>query len=1202
MINHPEKIAHYQILELLGEGGMGSVFKAIDTQRNETVAIKILSRHSLQSEEIRRRFRREASAGMRLDHPNIVKILEVGESENELFICMEYVAGKTLREIVQEKTPDLMKTIDIGIAAANALKHAHDQGIIHRDIKSANIMLAHDASVKIMDFGLARMQDASMLTREGEIIGTIAYMSPQQAVGEAIDHRSDIFSLGVVLYELLTGQLPFSGDYEMALIYSILNEEPISIREVNKSVPQALEQIIFKALKKDPQKRYQSANDLAADLVKIKDHLEINELIDESDLDLLAKTEVLRPEERAFDSRLIGRGEQLEALKSILRQVMLGEGHSVFITGEAGIGKTRLAWELEKHARTLKVRTIKCRCMFRQGVYPYQPFVEAIRDHFDIKGVKSNEKLHDFISNQAEGLLTALPVIRKFLNLDQEQKIIVESKEQYWDAIYKLILNIAQERPLILIIDDLHWADEDTLKLFFYIARNSRSARIMMIGTYRPEDVLEIFDDKTPTLIEMQHEMSREGFLSLIELKRISDSEVRELADSLFENADFDYSFYLILNRETEGNPFFVIELLKMLNSEGIILKKGQEHVLKENFQQFQIPGKVQDIVMRRVERLNKEEREILEIAAVEGEVFHSDTIAACLTLNRVKVMKFLQALEREHHIIHPHEKMYRFDHGKIRDILYDSITPELCSEYHLLIGNFLESEYGADIRMIPNIAHHFVEAGENKRALPHLIRAGEQARSVFANEHAIRFFEKAEAILNDLVNELENEEIRQKREAIYEGLGDVLALTGKHDLANAYYHQVNSLLQANSPKQAVLLWKMGSVHIHQGENEKTLQFLNQAETICQKSLERLKLGIPLEAFSDANITEQDLFTLLGKIMTSRARILKISGKYREAIEEIEKGLQFLSDKGNLTEKSQAYNDFGNILFDQGNYENAAEMYSKSMEMREKIADKKGLAETRNNLALIFIEKGQYEKAAELLEESIEQMNQIGFRVGIAGTYNNLGAVYQDLGRLENAYKVHQKSLKICEATHDIPGEILSYANIGSVNVELGNGQTAVKSLEKSIALMDARKIMVLKPQALYWLSRAFLSLGNIQSAQDTAEKAHQEALRLNQRVSQGFTNRILGMIGLERLTQMLHKTDLSNFKEEIHKYFSESLEIFESLKMEHEFARTCLEIAKFFKWTKESNQYDRYFHIAKEIFERLGATHDLKKIEEINS
>ncbi len=1202
MIRHPEKISHYRILELLGEGGMGSVYKAHDTQRNETVAIKLLSRHSLQSEEIRRRFRREASAGMRLNHPNIVKILDVGESDEELFICMEYMDGNTLRQIIQEELPDLKKVIDIAIATANALKHAHEQGIIHRDIKSENIMLTHDEQVKVMDFGLARMQDASMLTREGEIIGTIAYMSPQQAVGEAIDHRTDIFSLGVVLYELLTAHLPFTGDYEMALIYSILNDDPVSVREINESVPRALEQVVFKALKKDPQKRYQYADELIADLVKIKEHLETDELIFESDLELVAETEVLRPEERAFVTRLIGRDKQYEELKSILRQVTLGEGHSVFITGEAGIGKTRLVWELEKHARTLKVRTLKCRCLFRQGVYPYQPFVEAIRNYFDIKGVKSNEKLNDFMADQAADLSSALPVIRKFLDLDQEQKIIVESKEQYWEAIFKLILNIAQERPLILFIDDLHWADEDTLKLFYYIARNTRSARIMMIGTYRPEDVLDKFTEKIPALIEMQHEMSREGFLSLIELERISDFEIRELADSLFENADFDYSFYMMLNQETEGNPFFVIELLKMLKSEGIIFEEDKEYVLKENFQQFQIPGKVQDIVMRRVERLNEEEREILEIGAVEGEIFHSGTIAACLDLNRIRVMKLLQALEREHHIIHPYEKMYRFDHGKIRDILYDSITPELCSEYHLLIGNFLESEFGYELRIAPNIAHHFVKAIENKRALPYLISAGKQARSVFANEQAIRFFEKAQVILDDLIHELEGEEIRQKKEAIYEGLGDVLALTGKYDEANDYYRQVDSLLQANSPKRINLYWKMGSSFIHKGENERALKILNQAEKIFQESFEQFKQQKPVQEFFDADFTEQDWFTLLGKVKTSRARVLKVTGKYMEAKEEIESGLQLLSAEGNLMEKSQAYNDLGNILFDQGEYEDAKEMYSKSLEVREKIADKKGIAETRNNLALIFVEQGQYEKAAEMLEKSIEQMNEIGYRVGIAGTYNNLGAVYHDLGRLQDAYKVHQKSLKISEATHDIPGEILSYANIGSVNVELGDGREAVKCLEKSLSLMDERKIKVFKPQALYWLSRALLSLGENQNAQNAAEKAHQEALNLNQRVSQGFTNRVLGMIGLEKLKTAMNEDDSSKIKEKVQKHFTESLEIFEYLKMEHEYARSCLEMARFFQGAAENNQYQTYVQRAKKIFERLGAAHDLQKIGEIGS
>jgi len=235
----PKRISHYEILEILGEGGMGVVYKALDTEQGKTVALKVMSRRSLQDEEIRRRFLREAQVGTTLVHPNVVKIFEVGEQEGEYFITMEYVEGRTLRHLLKEGPLAPEKVVEIGIAAGEALKEAHNMGIIHRDIKSENIMLTPQGDVKVMDFGLAKVQDASLLTREGQVVGTAAYMSPEQAIGEAFDHRTDIFSLGIVLYELLTGKLPFTAEYELAVIYSIVNEEPIGIRELNEEIPKA---------------------------------------------------------------------------------------------------------------------------------------------------------------------------------------------------------------------------------------------------------------------------------------------------------------------------------------------------------------------------------------------------------------------------------------------------------------------------------------------------------------------------------------------------------------------------------------------------------------------------------------------------------------------------------------------------------------------------------------------------------------------------------------------------------------------------------------------------------------------------------------------------------------------------------------------------------------------------------------------------
>jgi serine/threonine protein kinase/Tfp pilus assembly protein PilF len=267
-------ISHYKILEKLGEGGMGVVYKAQDTKLDRIVALKFLPQHLTSDPVEKERFVHEAKAASALNHTNITTIYEIDEFQGQMFIVMEYCEGKTLKQIIEQETLSIRKVLDIGIQICEGLTIAHEKGIVHRDIKSANIMLTPRGQVKIMDFGLAKLKGATKLTQTRSTLGTAAYMSPEQAQGEEVDQRSDIFSFGVVLYELLTGKLPFGGEHQAAIIYSIINEEPQSVARYNNQVSVELERIVSKALVKEKEERYQHIDDLLADLRREKKSLE----------------------------------------------------------------------------------------------------------------------------------------------------------------------------------------------------------------------------------------------------------------------------------------------------------------------------------------------------------------------------------------------------------------------------------------------------------------------------------------------------------------------------------------------------------------------------------------------------------------------------------------------------------------------------------------------------------------------------------------------------------------------------------------------------------------------------------------------------------------------------------------------------------------------------------------------------------------
>ncbi len=261
-----ESVSHYKIFEKLGEGGMGEVYLAEDTKLSRRVALKFLPSQLAQEGDFKERFKREAQAAAALNHPNIITIHEVSEHEGRPFIAMEYVEGQSLKEVIADRDLSVEEILNIGIQVSDGLAKAHQAGIVHRDIKPHNILMDKDGRARICDFGLAKAKRDAMLTQTGTTLGTVAYMSPEQARGQEVDQRSDIFSLGVILYEMFTRQLPFKGEHEAAIFHSIMNEHPQPLARFNNKVSQELQRIVSKALAKDKEERYQHVDDLRADL------------------------------------------------------------------------------------------------------------------------------------------------------------------------------------------------------------------------------------------------------------------------------------------------------------------------------------------------------------------------------------------------------------------------------------------------------------------------------------------------------------------------------------------------------------------------------------------------------------------------------------------------------------------------------------------------------------------------------------------------------------------------------------------------------------------------------------------------------------------------------------------------------------------------------------------------------------------------
>ena len=268
-----QTISHYRVTAKLGEGGMGVVYKAEDTKLERTVALKFLAPRLLEDEEARKRFHREAKAAAGLSHPNICTIHEISEEGGQTFLVMEFIEGESLDPKIERGPLSLKEALGFARQVADGLAAAHAKGVVHRDIKPGNLLVTPEGRVKILDFGLALPTEGSKLTKLDTTVGTVAYMSPEQAQGMEVDYRTDLWALGCVTYEMVRGQRPFQGVYDQALVYEIVNQEPEPLTGVRTGVPMELEWIVGKCLAKDREDRYGRAEDMMLDLRTLAEKL-----------------------------------------------------------------------------------------------------------------------------------------------------------------------------------------------------------------------------------------------------------------------------------------------------------------------------------------------------------------------------------------------------------------------------------------------------------------------------------------------------------------------------------------------------------------------------------------------------------------------------------------------------------------------------------------------------------------------------------------------------------------------------------------------------------------------------------------------------------------------------------------------------------------------------------------------------------------
>ena len=603
--------------------------------------------------------------------------------------------------------------------------------------------------------------------------------------------------------------------------------------------------------------------------------------------------------------------------------------------------------------------------------------------------------------------------------------------------------------PSLLCIEDLQWADPSTLALLHYVSRNTKQCNLLILGTYRPEDVAATKDGRVHQLIDAMQLMSREDLYQEIELNRLEEKYMDDVLASLLGKNEFSDEFKVQLYKETEGNPFFMVELMRMLAGEKTIEKMDDTWTLTKDLREANIPSKVYDVIVRRLNRVGEGGREILDCAAVIGEEFSSNILARATRLTTIELLKQLRNLEQKHKLVRSREMKYKFDHAKIKEVLYTEIPSELRMEYHLIIANCIEEKNRECIdSVVGDLAFHYYRSQNKEKALPYLLKAAEKATDQHAPREAFEFYRCA----LDVVESLEESQSHKKKKLdVIMAMGDNCYLRGEWDEALDYYNRAIELSEevGDERVKAEALRNIGMIYKNRNEWDNAVSYLTRGMEISEKITDyHITADIYYNLGSVADETGElvearkyfgkcmDLAVNIGdspeiaEAYMGIGRVHARKSEYDESIEAIKKAVDILEKALDLGELSKAYANLG-ATYNEVNVNEAIKYHMKSIEIADKTWNIRIKGYSFLNIAYSFIKKDELKRAYNYLEKALEIFEKLGERMPMSMIYSNYGTIHRLQGDWDLAKDYYDRAITICKEL-DIP------YNFGCVLFEYG--------------------------------------------------------------------------------------------------------------------------------------------------------------------
>ncbi|MHC4953456.1 MAG: serine/threonine-protein kinase [Planctomycetota bacterium] len=993
----PWDCGHYRVEREVGRGGMGVVYEAHDQRDDSRVAIKFVPPLFASAPSLNQRFAREAELGRRVAHPNVVRTLDVGALERTggplSYLVMEFVEGISLRDLLHDlgTVPETLLR-EIAIQVSDGLTAIHDLGIVHRDMKPENVLLTEDRRVRITDLGVAKLRDATIeLTGEGQFLGSLPYAAPEQCDAREVGPSSDLYALGVVLYELSTGSNPFRKDNPAASIHAHLDHSPTAARVVNPEISPFFSEVLSVLLSKDPRERFGSGAALRGVLEEGEEGAWWRSRSRPASGPLRPRIGVRR------ETALYGRDEELQLLKNAWEEAKAGTGSIVLIEGEAGIGKTRLVDALLADADPEDVHLL-------YGSYlpggMLLGFCDAVIGHYGEANLEG--ALRPYFD-------AAPALLSPFVKMIRREPTAAGQGDLAGDALIAasgvLLRALAAEKPTLWVFDDLHDAPDAALRHFESMARLATNARILLIATSRPG-----IRDQVP------EQLTRTGRFLRIPLERLPTRAVESIVGEVIGDPVLAETLGARIAAKSGGNPHFLFGILAALKAEGALEgTKAPEEIA--------IPSEIRDLVGARLSDLSRDERSVLDAAAVAGVRFDADLVAQVIGEPVIAILQALAEMERRRGIVRAAGRLYRFGHNLLQEVVYGELPERLRHEYHTRLAD----AFAAGLRDAPSgsdaafLARHYLRGTDPQRGLEFLPAALDDLEGRYLHEEALDLIDRALAL--ESVKGIERLRLMFRRI-------DRLSYLARRDRQREAITEATQLAEVlGDPALRARTWIfLGAWYQMVGREPEGLEAYQRAGELA--------------ALSGDRCLEADVLTRVGNAL---ARLRRGS----EAVTNLKRARRLAMDLGDHVAEMSATANLAQALRHLTRYDESAEMSVRAIELASTVGNRRDEAHQRGQLGILRTYQGRWREAETELRAQIEFARSAADRRLESQATGNLGLSLLAEGKLGAARELIERYRLLCAEVGNRRAESVAAGALGELECAVGNYEAARELTEE---------------------------------------------------------------------------------------------------------------------------------------------------------